>query len=176
MRRNVYAALAAVVLIACGDPAGSSVNQQGLLRFNYTGPVTGSYLAEASAQDTTGTGAYALARTNPVGYEIDSRGALQTPPVVRVRIVTDQRGTGVYQVQPICDVGDGRRCAHVRIEFPNDPATGARRQYLLVAGTLTITSANARRIRGTFSGTSQANVTGAFQVQNGEFDLPVLSP
>jgi hypothetical protein len=176
MRRTLYAALAAAVLTACGDPAGSSASQQGLLRFNYTGPVTGSYLAETTVQDTTGTGAYALARTNPFGYEIDSRGALQTPPVLRVRIATDQRGTGVYEVQPLCDVGDARRCAHVRIEFPDDPATGARRQYLLFAGTLTITSANARRIRGTFSGTSQANATGAFQVQNGEFDLPVLSP
>jgi hypothetical protein len=105
-----------------------------------------------------------------------SNRVLQTPPVVRVRIATDQRGAGVYEVQPICDVGDARRCAHVRIDFPDDPATGAARRYLLVAGTLTVTSANARRIHGTFSGTSQANVTGAFQVQNGEFDLPVLSP
>ncbi len=176
MLRNLYAALAAVVLTACGDPAGSSANQQGLLRFDYTGPVTGSYLAEATAQDTSGTGAYALARTNPVGYEIDSRGALQTPPVVRVRIATDQRGTGGYEVEPICNVGDARRCAHVRIEFPYDPATGTQRRYLLMAGTLTITSANAHRIRGTFGGTAQANVPGAFQVQNGEFDLPVLSP
>ena len=175
MRRNLYAALAALALTACGDPAGSSGNQQGSLRFDYTGAITGSYRAEAPTQDTSGTGPYALARTH-FGYEIQSRSASQVPPVVRLRIGTDQLGSGVYEVQPICDVSDARRCANAQLEFPADPATGARQRYLLVAGTVTITSANAQRIRGTFSGTAQANVTRTIQVQNGEFDLPVLAP
>jgi hypothetical protein len=173
MRRNLYAALAAVVLTACGDPAGTSANQHGLLRFDYTGPVTGTYLAEALVQDTTGVAPYAFTRTNPVGYEIESRSA---SPVVRVGMVTDQRGTGVYEVQPICDVSDTRRCAAGAIEFPADPATGARQRYQLAAGTVTITSANAHRIRGTFSGTARVNVAREIQVQNGEFDLPVVAP
>ncbi|HEY7770057.1 hypothetical protein [Longimicrobium sp.] len=176
MRRNLYAALAAVVLTACGDPTGSSANQQGLLRFDYTGALTGSYVAETPAQDTSGTAPYALARTNPFGYEIESRGALQTPSVVRVRMDTDQRGAGVYETRPICDLADARKCAHVSIEFPADPATGVRQRYTMVTGAVTITSTNARRVRGTFSGTAQLNVAREIQVQNGEFDVPVLAP
>ncbi|HEY0025759.1 MAG TPA: hypothetical protein VGB24_22920 [Longimicrobium sp.] len=172
MRRNLYAALAAIVLTACGDPSGSG-DQQGLLRFNYTGALTGSYVAEAPAQDTSGTGPYALARPHLVGYEIESRSA---SPMVRVGMITDQRATGVYEVQLICDISDTRRCAAGAIEFPADPATGVRQRYVMVAGTVTITSANARRIRGTFSGTAELNVARQIQVQNGEFDLPVLGP
>lgn len=173
MRRNLYAALAAVVLTACGDASGFIDDQQGLLRFDYTGALAGSYVAEAPAQDTAGTAPYALARTNPVGYEIESRSA---SPMVRVDMVTDKRGIGVYEVQPICDVSDTRRCAAGAIEFPADPATGARQRYLLVSGTVTITNASAGRIRGTFSGTARLNVARELQVQNGEFNIPVLSP
>lgn len=176
MRRNLYAVLAAVVLTACGDPAGSSANQQGLLRFDYTGALTGSYVAEVPAQDTSGTGPYALARTGLFGYEIESRGAVQTPSIVRVRMATDQRGAGVYEAKPICDLADAKKCAHVSIEFPADPATSVRQRYTMMAGTVNITSANARRVRGTFSGTAQLNVAREIQVQNGEFDLPILAP
>ncbi len=80
MRRNLYAPLAVIVLAACGDPAGSSGSRQGSLRFDFTGAATGSYLAEAPAQDTAGTSGFALARTNPLGYEIDSRSALRRRP------------------------------------------------------------------------------------------------
>jgi hypothetical protein len=62
------------------------------------------------------------------------------------------------------------------LEFPDDPATGARQRYFMVAGTVDITSANARRIRGTFSGTARLSGTREIQIQNGEFDLPVLAP
>jgi hypothetical protein len=172
MRRNLYAALAAFVLTACGDPSGSGGGQQGSLRFDYAGAVSGRYQAEAPAQDTSGTGPYALARTH-FGYEIESRSA---SPVVRVRIGTDQPGPGVYELQLICDVSDARRCANGQVEFPADPATGARQRYLLVAGTVTVTSTHARRIRGTFSGTARLNVAREIQVQNGEFDVPVLAP
>lgn len=173
MRRNLYAALAAIVLSACGDPTGSSGNQQGSLRFDYTGALTGSYVVEAPAQDTSGTGPYALARTHLVGYEIESRSA---SPMVRVGMITDQRGTGVYEIQLICDISDTRRCAAGAIEFPADPATGVRQRYIMMAGTVTITSANTRRIRGTFNGTAQLNVAREIQIQNGAFDVPVLAP
>ena len=176
MRRNLYAAFAAIVLTACGDPAGSSANQQGLLRFDYTGTLTGSYVAEAPAQDTSGTGSYALARPNLFGYEVVSRGAVQTPPIVRVRMTTDQRGAGAYEAKPICDAADAKKCAYVSIEFPADPATGVRQRYTMVAGMVNITSAGTRRIRGTFSGTAQLNVAREIQVQNGEFDVPILAP
>ena len=94
MRRNLYAALTAVVLTACGDPSGSSGNQQGSLRFDYTGAATGSYLAEAPAQDTAGTTSFALARALPLGVELDSRPSPSTPAVGRVRLVINQKGTG----------------------------------------------------------------------------------
>jgi hypothetical protein len=172
MRRHVYAALATVVLTACGDPSGTGGGQQGSLRFDYAGAVSGRYQTESPAQDTSGTGPYALARTH-FGYEIESRSA---SPVVRVRIGTDQLGPGVYEVQPLCDVSDARRCANGVVELPADPGTGVRQRYRLIAGTVTITSSNARRIRGTFSGTAQLNIAREIVVQNGEFDVPVLAP
>lgn len=175
MLRNLCAALAAVVLTACGDPAGSSANQQGVIRFDYTGALSGSYVAEAPAQDTSGIGPYALARMH-FGYEIQSRSAPQVPPVVRLRMGTDQLVSGVYEVQAICNLADSKRCAYAELEFPADPATGAGPRYMMVAGTVHITSANERRVRGTFSGTARLNVASEIQVKNGEFDVPVLAP
>lgn len=175
MRRNLYAPLAAIVLAACGDPSGSGDDQQGLLRFDYTGAATGSYLSEAPAQDTAGTGSYALARTPPFGLELVSRPTPGTTPVGRVRLGISQKGTGRYPFAPVCDILAAAKCAFGRVEL-TAAATGTRGTYILIAGELVVTSADARRIRGTFNGTAQLSVAREIQIQKGEFDLPVLTP
>jgi hypothetical protein len=175
MRRTSYAALAALALTACGDPAGSSGNQQGSLRFDYTGAATGSYQAEAPAQDTAGTAPYALARPLPLGLELVSRPGQGTTAASRVRFAINQKGTGRYPFRTMCDMLSTARCAFGRVELSN-PATGARATYFLIAGELVVTSAGAGRVRGTFSGTAQLSLAREIQLQNGEFDVPVLAP
>lgn len=172
MRTQLSVLLAATALAACGDPSGSSDDQHGLLRFDYTGAATGSYRAEAAAPDTTSGAAFAVARSVPFGFEIASR----AEPGVRVRLVTNQTRPGRYPFASICDMLAASRCAAGRVQFPPDQTTGVGATYLLIAGELNITSSSGGRVRGTFSGTAQRSVASEIQVRNGEFDVPVLSP
>lgn len=175
MRPTLYAGLAAIVLTACGDPSGTSNDPRGVLRFDYTGALTGSYHGEGASADTAGSASFAFARAQPFGAEIASRSAAETPPVVRVRIALDQRRTGQFTVARLCDLADATPCMAGDVEFPPDAATGARQRYFFTTGTLTVSTASGGRMRGTFSGTAQMHIGREIQVQNGEFDLAVLS-
>lgn len=180
-RGNVFAAIcihlvAALALAACGDPSGTSGGRQGRLRFDYTGATAGSFQVEVSSQDTTPGASYALARTVPFGFEIMSRADSATPSGLSVRLVTNQTTPGRYPFAPICDMLSAARCAAGRLQFPVNPANGVGATFLLVTGELTITSSSGGRVRGTFSGTAQRSAASEIQVQNGEFDVPVLSP
>jgi len=178
-----------IVLAGCGDATGPSVPEH-TFAFDYSGDITGTFSASGLPTEATPgvlapTG-YAAAMSYPAGTSRagtlsfitqDPRGQQQGDMFLMSRIPAT-RGT-VTLASGANNTPAALLYLDVLWTFATFRPTTI---YVLDAGTLTITSVSATRVRGTFHGTahllrsSGVDPTRALTITNGEFDVSIDDP
>lgn len=189
------AALVAAVIACGGDDSTSPGNQpgdgsdgpgnppssvvSGSLRFSYTGDRSGSFTAEGK-MPTSGaapTGSYAAAHRDT---DLAQMGvvAVQTtsgPRMNQALLLFEGTGTGSYGLGSGCT----DQCAVMYIYFDIAQGTGMTtdtRIFFAKSGTVNVTEASSKTLKGTFTGTAESFPAGdeTIEIKNGTFTAPVL--
>ncbi len=185
----VLAAFAA----ACGDSTGPGLSgTEGVLRFTYSGTVSGNFVAEGAIDMSSPSGLptsagavameeggmFAVVGVRPTtGNRIDmfalSLGNMQGTGTVNINLIACQdiqSGTcpsGVFML----DVDPARAVVAPEPTLPDTP------MYILMSGSITVTSRSATRIRGSFSGSAMSTDLASLRmitISGGSFDVPII--
>ena len=178
--RILLAALPLAALAACENPSDPGERQaEGRLAASYTGPVSGSYVAEGSPVLTSAPNTQTFAS----GSRRAADGLLE---VVSYR----QRGGGRFDLATVSvpgaavgEIAIDRGCGQdegpaVSIALDLGQATGSVAAHTchLDTGTIRVAALTAGRATGTFSGSgfclpAEGGVLEGFQVTSGSFDV-----
>lgn len=182
------------VLWGCGDgPSGPErFDPVGTLQFTYRGPISGTFEATGEMQVQPGTLPQPV--TGATAYRQENALSL-----LAFRVKTPSRGDlfavhvgeagqpGTIQLDPLSCQQQSLAGCRVGIFLPDVDATAladstdlralAERGYVLLLGSVTITSRTDLRVRGTFQGIAfrggEQSLQNALTISNGRFDLPI---
>lgn len=192
MRTRVLAVCCAVVLAACGDGTGTPpLDPVGTVRFDYRGPISGSYEAigelpiEDGALPQPATGATAVRRDSILAVlAFQHHGGGKGDGFSLILGALDR--TGSYTIDALgCQASPGgcrvgvfaRDLDAAMLTTSPDTAAIVANAYVLVFGSVNVTRLTDLRVRGTFSGTavrlSDQNLLNPVTITNGEFDVPI---
>ncbi len=183
----------AAVLAACdgGGTEAEVLDPSGTVRFDYRGPISGSYEASGELQVSEGalprpaTGATAVRRDSLLAVL-----AFQHSGGTRgdgfSLILGALRKTGSYSIDAVscqsapgnCRVGVfARDLDAAMLTTSPDTAGLAANAYVMVFGSVNVTRLTDLRVRGTFSGVavrlSDQNLLNPVTITDGEFDVPI---
>lgn len=180
-RRSILrlALLTAVVGGGCdGGPTLPSVSgNEGALKFRYSGARSGTYVAAGNPSGGGTSAAYAQPTADGTTVvRTSARNPDGSAVTVFLYFPTPAAPTTIAVDWSECP-RDGF-CAGGQVFF--SPATPSAitpsEQFGYSEGTIRITAAGAGRIRGTFGGRAHAATgSGAVNIRDGEFDLPLLA-
>jgi hypothetical protein len=177
--------LALLGTLSCSD-SGPDINSQGNLSFTFTGGGGGTYSASGAAPSfasppPTGTSwalGFVEAGETHVGASRPRSGGLVDLVIVRIGRTT----TGSEPIDADCNI-DGDSACNGMVLFLNFNGNGDTADFFcgLTSGTIVVTSANAGRAQGTFSGTGECvagtgGAVSAFTVSSGTFDVALVAP
>jgi hypothetical protein len=195
MQRRVNLSLSALVVVAlmlagCGDrnPIGPDPDPpvDTSIAFSYSGERAGSFRVEGGTPTATngdlrlGTWASGLRAS---GFPLNVMAVrVGTAPMTDVFVLVLQNITapGTYTLSPTCSSTTQNPCTMALLAFGYDwNAVNAspEREYRLAGGSVTVTSMDANRIRGTFSSNAFRFPEGnqALTVTGGTFDVPIVN-
>jgi hypothetical protein len=187
--RNATVVALALCFAGCRDTPSEpgATLRPGTIRFNYSGPISGSFRStgEYRANEAAGPRDFAYAVPSPltiVGYDSTAADRLNM-------IMMDLRGRdrpGSWSTTPMCGAQEPE-CAIVYMVFDRALSpTGVKgvERYTVgaFAGTVTIVERTATDLRGTFSGSGTLVeftggtyvARGTVSVTGGVFDVPVI--
>jgi hypothetical protein len=192
MRSRALVAFCAVLVAACGDGTGTQpLNPVGTVRFDYRGPISGSYEAigelpiENGALPQPATGATAVRRDSVLAVlAFQQKGGTKGDGFSLILGAID--GTGSYTIDALgCQTSPGscrvgvfaRDLDAAMLTTSPDTAALVANAYVLVFGSVNVTRLTDVRVRGTFSGAavrlSDQNLLNPVTITNGEFDVPI---
>ncbi|MBA2245430.1 MAG: hypothetical protein H0W11_10765 [Gemmatimonadetes bacterium] len=167
----------------------------GTLSFTYRGAISGSYQAtgelplQTGGLPTSGTGARAVQQEGVLAL-VAFRGAAAQGDLFSL-VLGEVRGPGTLTLDPLaCQQQNLAGCRLGVLSLEVDPsqldaggdlaaqlAQLAERTYLLLLGSVTITSLTEKRVRGTFQATGlrggEPGVQNLITITDGAFDLPM---
>jgi hypothetical protein len=189
--------VALLVATACGPTSTEPerFNPSGSLSFSYGGGISGTFQATgvmdsstAGVLPTATAGATAVLRDSTVSL-VAFQSRSQGRGDAFTLLLGQANGTGTVQMDPFGCQGQSAATCRLGVFVPDvsatelaaaqDPAALASKSYVIILGSVTITSRTQMRIRGTFSGTAvradQQSLQGTLLISNGRFDLPIRS-
>ena len=155
------------------------------LAFSYSGDISGSYNVEGDVPlDPDGRprhGTWAAALQIP-GSDLGITAArAKSAPLADVFVIALHNVSvpGTYALDRNCNHDTPTSCALGMLAFDYNWNTSEHRPdpyYLLVSGTITVTSIDADHVRGTFQvgGVRQAAGSATVSLTNGSFDVPIV--
>lgn len=186
----VWVPLLAVLMAGCGgddstgpggDGNGNGAASAGVLTFNYSGSMSGSYSANGTAkatyEESLATGSFAVAtRIQGRGMGVTAFRRTSGTRGDMVIVVLEGEGTGRYDAAPS---SCGSRCATVMIYFDVDYTKGQQsygRAFAFETGEVQVSESTSSVLKGTFSGRAVElfGEGGEFSVTNGNFSAPVV--
>jgi hypothetical protein len=176
------AVLLASLATGCGDrsPAFPAVTgNEGVVRFDYTGAQSGTFLAkgDAVAAGFANQAEWAFAQQSPPWTAIRAsqvmEGGRQSYFDLSISLVAQPGPPYTITVTNTACVPAGCPGGIAVLEFTTGTIDTGHR-YTLVQGVVNVTSVGGGRIQGTFTGTGQGQGgEGPIQIVNGRFDLPL---
>lgn len=180
LRITIFSAVVLGVTLACGGDStgpGGQVPESGSLKFDYSGDLSGTFSVSGTVPSGGGPGSYAAAHrdTNRGQMGVAAFQAKGASRLDQVIILFGGTETGRYEVDDKCE-GD---CVTMMFYFAVDSKVGTgteTRIFIATSGTVDVTEATSRVLKGSFRGTASeiSGEGGEIQITNGTFSAPVV--